>query len=236
MRKILFCDIDGTLVHGKCLYSVKDLEGIRALREAGHLVTYCTTRNQAEAYSVINHFHLPYDYLILNNGSCIEDKTGKKLHHRALSSQRGTDILRFCLNYPDFYTYFCLDESAGDYDMIGIKRYKTNDGFSEFVRIARDIRKYYGAYVNVSLNLHALIITAKNQTKASAIRTLLSLLNEKMEVFCIGDSCNDTCMFPLADKSFAFFRSESSTRAAADILVPYVYEAIPQIMTFPAYC
>lgn len=31
MQKIVFCDIDGTLVHGKQLYSVKDLEAIRQI-------------------------------------------------------------------------------------------------------------------------------------------------------------------------------------------------------------
>lgn len=31
MQKIVFCDIDGTLVHREHLYSVKDLEAIRQI-------------------------------------------------------------------------------------------------------------------------------------------------------------------------------------------------------------
>ena len=234
------------------------------MRNEGHLVVYCTTRNQAEAYSVIHHFRLPYDYLILNNGSLIENMAGQKLYHRTIPSENGMEILKSFSNYPGFSTYFCLDngqnfeiendfqipiqkngyaskkafweaaETADAYDMVGIKQSKTNARFSEFVRIASDIKQYYGAHISVSLNsLHSLIITAGNQTKASAMMALLSLLDKNMEVFCIGDSCNDICMFPHSEQSFAFFRSSRLTKSSADMLVPNVHEAIRQIMCFP---
>lgn len=216
MRKILFCDIDGTLVHGDSLYSLRDWEALGRMRKAGHLIVYCTARNRREAYSVIQRFHLPYDYLILNNGSQIEDRAGLELYNHPLSHDSG------------------IAKRAEAYNMIGIKPYGKNAKLSKLVGIAGDIRQRYGAEVKVSLNTLSLAVTAKAQTKATAMVKLLSFMGQPLKVYCIGDSCNDTCMFCQADKSFAFFRSQQWVRASADALVGYVCEAVDQILDFPA--
>ena len=266
MRKILFCDIDGTLVHGDSLYSLRDWEALGRMRKAGHLIVYCTARNRREAYSVIQRFHLPYDYLILNNGSQIEDRAGLELYNHPLSHDLGMEILRFCRNYLGYYLYFqgsgektdcgirneladCVSsetEERGEkafweaakraeaYNMIGIKPYGKNAKLSKLVGIAGDIRQRYGAEVKVSLNTLSLAVTAKAQTKATAMVKFLSFMGQPLKVYCIGDSCNDTCMFCQADRSFAFFRSQQWVRASADALVGYVCEAVDQILDFPA--
>ena len=87
MQKIVFCDLDKTLIFGNHLHSPKDLESLRKFRRSGNLLVYCTVRNKAEADSVIRQFSLPYDYLILNNGSRIEDAYGTELFSRTIPRQ-----------------------------------------------------------------------------------------------------------------------------------------------------
>lgn len=106
MNKILFCDIDGTLLHRNHLYSLKDWEGLREMREAGCLIVYSTARNRLEAYDVLRRFHLPYDYLILNNGSRIENAWGEELYSQTIPGKTGVEILRFCQKYRGFGIYF----------------------------------------------------------------------------------------------------------------------------------
>ena len=84
MQKILFCDLDKTLIFGNHLHSPKDLESLREFQRSGNLLVCCTARNKAEADSVIQKFSLPYDYLILNNGSRIEDAYGTELFSRTI--------------------------------------------------------------------------------------------------------------------------------------------------------
>lgn len=233
MRKILFCDIDGTLVHSDSLYSLRDWEALGRMRKAGHLIVYCTARNRREAYSVIQRFHLPYDYLILNNGSQIEDRAGLELYNHPLSHDLGMEILRFCRNYLGYYLYF---QGSGEKTDCGIRNELADCVSSETEE--RGEKAFWEtakrAEVKVSLNTLSLAVTAKAQTKATAMVKLLSFMGQPLKVYCIGDSCNDTCMFCQADKSFAFFRSQQWVRASADALVGYVCEAVDQILDFPA--
>ena len=106
MQKILFCDLDKTLIFGNHLHSPKDLESLRKIRRSGNLLVYCTVRNKAEADSVIRQFSLPYDYLILNNGSRIEDAYGTELFSRMIPAAAGMEILRLCHGFPGVCVYF----------------------------------------------------------------------------------------------------------------------------------
>lgn len=106
MKKILFSDMDGTVIDGNQLLSNKDLEMLCKMRAAGHLVVFCTGRNHLEAMTAIEQHKLPYDYLILNNGSHIICNNGVELFKRTIPQELGLKILNFCINLKDYYVYF----------------------------------------------------------------------------------------------------------------------------------
>lgn len=74
MRKILFIDVDGTLVDYENNLPQSAVRAIRQARANGHLVYICTGRSKAEVYSEI--WDIGLDGMIGGNGSYVEsDKT-----------------------------------------------------------------------------------------------------------------------------------------------------------------
>ena len=263
MQKILFCDIDRTLIFDNHLHSLKELESLREFHQSGNLLVYCTARNKAEADFVIRQFSLPYDYLILNNGSRIEDAYGTELFSRTIPGAAGMEILRLCRNFAGVCVYFydpkrkkncslCNGWSDGEkgnsgkeeqerfwteangieaFDMIGIRTFGTEREIPRLVRIGSEIRYQCREEVQVTLNTLSLAVTAKDQTKGSAMEKLLTMLGKQQEVYCIGDSANDVSMFGLADTAYTFYDAAQWVKDPADEMVAYVYEAIDRILT-----
>lgn len=105
-RCILFSDMDGTILKEGKLMEKKDAEMLLELQKAGHLVAFCTGRNEFEAMTAIQKNHLRYDYLILNNGSHIMDRYGKDIYKKTIPHELGMKILEYCRTLQDCYVYF----------------------------------------------------------------------------------------------------------------------------------
>lgn len=91
-RKIVFLDVDGTLIdyEAKCPDSTK--EAVRKAREAGHKVYICTGCSKAE----ILQRDLPaLDGMIGGNGAYVEDD-GQVVMHQGLTAQQTRDIVDWC--------------------------------------------------------------------------------------------------------------------------------------------
>lgn len=91
-RKIVFLDVDGTLIdyEAKCPDSAK--EAVRKAREAGHKVYICTGCSKAE----ILQRDLPaLDGMISGNGAYVEDD-GQVVMHQGLTAQQTRDIVDWC--------------------------------------------------------------------------------------------------------------------------------------------
>lgn len=91
-RKIVFLDVDGTLIdyEAKCPDSAK--EAVRKAREAGHKVYICTGCSKAE----ILQRDLPaLDGMIGGNGAYVEDD-GHVVMHQGLTAQQTRDIVDWC--------------------------------------------------------------------------------------------------------------------------------------------
>lgn len=91
-RKIVFLDVDGTLIdyEAKCPDSAK--EAVRKAREAGHKVYICTGCSKAE----ILQRDLPaLDGMIGGNGAYVEDD-GQVVMHQGLTAQQTRDIVDWC--------------------------------------------------------------------------------------------------------------------------------------------
>ncbi|MBM7268142.1 HAD family hydrolase [Streptococcus sp. 2018037] len=84
MRKIIFLDVDGTLVDYHNRIPESAVRAIRQARENGHLVCVCTGRSRAEMQPEL--WEIGLDGMIGGNGSYVEYQ-GKVVMHQLISKE-----------------------------------------------------------------------------------------------------------------------------------------------------
>lgn len=82
MSKIVFLDVDGTLVDYENHLPASAVTAIRKAREHGHRVYICTGRSRAEVYPEL--WNIGLDGMIGGNGSYVED-SGAVVMHRLIT-------------------------------------------------------------------------------------------------------------------------------------------------------
>mgnify|MGYP001194248245 CR=1 FL=1 len=82
MKKVVFLDVDGTLVDYENRIPKSAIEAIRKARKNGHKVYICTGRSKAEVYQEL--WDIGLDGMIGGNGSYIEDN-GNIVMHKVLT-------------------------------------------------------------------------------------------------------------------------------------------------------
>lgn len=90
MDKILFIDVDGTLVDYENNLLESAVEAIRETRKKGNLVFICTGRSRAEVYQ--NIWDIGIDGMIGGNGSYVE-YDGKVIMHQKISEKECVEIV-----------------------------------------------------------------------------------------------------------------------------------------------
>lgn len=78
MGKIIFLDVDGTLVDYENRLPESAVRAVRKARENGHRVYICTGRSKAEVYSEL--WDIGLDGMIGGNGSYVEDRDHVVMH------------------------------------------------------------------------------------------------------------------------------------------------------------
>lgn len=78
MRKILFLDVDGTIVDYENNLPISAIEAIQSARAKGHLVYVCTGRSKAEMPAEI--WQIGFDGMIGGNGSYVEYENQVLMH------------------------------------------------------------------------------------------------------------------------------------------------------------
>ncbi len=90
MRKILFLDVDGTIVDYSTNIPASAVEAIQKARANGHLVYLCTGRSKAEIYPDL--WAIGFDGMIGGNGSYVEHHD-EVLMDQHLTLEDGTQIV-----------------------------------------------------------------------------------------------------------------------------------------------
>ncbi len=85
MNKILFIDVDGTLVDYEGRIPESAVSAIRAARKNGHRVYICTGRSKAEVYAPL--WDIGLDGMIGGNGSYVEDRENVLMHKLITADQ-----------------------------------------------------------------------------------------------------------------------------------------------------
>ena len=90
MSKLIFLDVDGTLVDYHNRIPESAIKAIRQVREKGHLVYVCTGRSKAEMQPEL--WEIGLDGMIGGNGSYVEHH-GQVLMHQLISKEDATKIV-----------------------------------------------------------------------------------------------------------------------------------------------
>lgn len=90
MRKIIFLDVDGTLVDYHNRIPESAIRAIRQARENGHMVYVCTGRSRAEMQPEL--WEIGLDGMIGGNGSYVEHQ-GQVVMHQLLSEEDSRAIV-----------------------------------------------------------------------------------------------------------------------------------------------
>lgn len=259
MKKILYSDMDGTIINLTDVKHPRDKEMLHTLQEHGHLVAFNTGRNFQEALFCIQKFNFPYDYLVLNNGAHIVDSQGKEIFKKVIPGHVGKQIIEHCLTIPDLWIFFYngvrtfgyLNGKTYEHGIHGsvllpdydfIEEYKkvlefdiiainqVDEGIDKLLEIQEYISNYFRNDAAGCLNVHYLDITAANCSKGSGVLALKELLGENLESYCIGDSFNDISMFEVSDHSYTFNHVHEDIYQHANKQVDFVYEVVEDML------
>lgn len=258
MKKIIFSDIDGTLYNKGELRNPKDQEYIKLLHENGHYFSFCTGRNESEMNHISKDFD--YDYAILNNGATVIDNKGNNLYEKKIPGEIGKKILDYLLeNYPHLIISFydgketMSIENGKTYrfhahDFVELPDYNFKEGYQKMesfdiicafnqnednkdvLNIQKYINDNYSKDAQGTLNVHYLDITASHCTKGTGLKHLVSLFDEDIESYCIGDSFNDISMFHEANKPYTFNHVADEIKQHTFKQVDYVYQVMEDML------
>lgn len=110
MKKILFSDLDGTIISRDHALHKHNLEALKELQRQGHLVALCTGRNNIDILPTLKQIAIPYDYLVLCNGAYIVDKDGQIIYEKDIEQMSGREMLEEFSKEDRLVTYFCDGE------------------------------------------------------------------------------------------------------------------------------
>lgn len=109
MSKIIFLDVDGTLVDYDNQIPTSAITAIQEAQSKGHKIYVCTGRSRAEMQAEI--WEIGIDGMIGGNGNYIESD-GEVIFHNCLSLEQCTDIVDYLNNHR---LSFYLESNSGLY-------------------------------------------------------------------------------------------------------------------------
>lgn len=259
MKKILFSDMDGTIINEKEVKHPRDKEMLEELQKQGHLIAFNTGRNFQEALFSVESHQFPYDYLVLNNGAHIVSKDGKELFKKMIPGDVGKHIIEYCMKieglwvffYNGFKTFGYYNGRTYEHTENGMEEIREYDfckeylkateydiiainqedgGIKEILEVQAYIQDHFGKDATSCLNVRYLDITAAGCSKGSGVLTLNQLLNEEVETYCIGDSFNDISMFEVSDYAYTFHDVSKEIHQHASKQVGYVYHVVEDML------
>lgn len=255
--KILFCDLDGTLVDkNNDSLSNRNIEMMHKLKEKGYLLALCTGRSLPELKNIEKH-QFPFDYYVLTNGGHILDSNHNTLLEKSIKKEVAVDIIKYGASYKDMWvmmsdghqTYIGKNnvtmnhgKSNEELDIPFVELYNQTDTFQVVAfnqdNMERDqigdcyhyIQENYSDDVEAFYNLHFLDVSPKGCSKGTGIVNLLEMLPEHYESYGIGDSFNDLPMFEVVDHAYTFNQSVEEVKSAVEGCVDYVYNVIEDML------
>lgn len=249
MKKIVFFDIDGTIIdtfHGKNDISPAVKQAIHKLQSLGHYVFIATGR----PYAFISHelWDFGFDGFVLSNGAQVvlngktiyEDKMDKAFvkvlanelnahdiqyvlegSHHSYIRQGSQRLVNICesINVP-------LEMIKRDYDIDKVEVYKA-EIFCDNEKIEKHCKEVVNQYPDYgyyySINGCLLEVFAKRNHKAKGIEKTLEILNiPTQNSYAFGDGENDIEMLKTVGCGIAMGNASDHVKSFADIVTDTV--------------
>lgn len=250
MKKIIFFDIDGTLIHyqGK-INKIPEtvIHQMNRLKKAGYLLFIASGR----PFSFINHTITSYDFdgYILSNGAHVEYKNNL-LFHRPIENTKAKKLVTKLKSlqceyvietknksyldpsYKELYDFFIscdINESLlvhnFDEDLV------IDEALKLEVNAGEDIRDELESYIKGKFNYdshgtkNAFEIYALDVTKAVGVTKVLEHFNiDSQNSYAFGDGLNDLEMLQEVGTGIAMGNAVEEVKAVADKVCGHVEE------------
>ena len=250
MTKIFATDFDGTLYFHDDPEPIRaaDLEAIRAFQESGGLFGACTGR-PVRALTVQTMGIVPFDFYIALTGGTVFDRDlnpiyvrelprelVRELHARYAPQAKGGVALVCAAN--DYWALGDIDtqgwpiswaptfdDLTGPFQGIGME----TETVEAAEQLAAEVNATYGADACAYVNLASIDILPAGCSKGTGLARAAEHYGASL-TGGIGDSFNDLPLIEAAEVGYTFHRCDPGMRAAADVLVDSVAEALSDFM------
>lgn len=244
--KVIFFDIDGTLISRAGVVPESVPPVIEKLRTRGNLAFICSGRTKVlvQAAGLSN---IEFDGVISGCGSLIEYRD-EVLFYRTIPAElaihalkifkankiipvlEGRDFMYFDENDLLFENYGAMLKSILGDKMLSISDNFGRWQFSKFLcAAATNISDIDGCVAALSKdfdfkihneNLFEMVV--KNVNKGSAIELVREKLGlARKDIFCVGDSANDVDMFRVSGTAVAMANAPTAVKNAADFVTDF---------------
>lgn len=193
MAKIIVSDFDDTLY---TMDFLRNIEIVQNFVQKGNYFILATEESYPKIWSEIENFHIPFSFLIGEDGATIHDFHGNLIMQKYMDPIQANHIFQYLQKQKAFYEIwydngkdYVTHIENGVYKIIAKpKKYKKME------EIIAKCEKLYPDFRFLMVD-HWLQITDKKSTKANAIDYLLHEYQmDENQVYVVGDQANDVEM------------------------------------------
>lgn len=242
-QKVVFFDIDGTLLHEGSYIPPSTISAIQALRDNGIETFIATGRGPAMLSDIPERVGI--DSLVCYNGQIVVHK-GEIVYRNTLSKDALGRLTTHATSNDHTLVYLGQDrggaskpddaivkQSLGELDM-PIPRYEPNFHAEEDVYqtllycTPEDEHHYLDAYHEfdfIRWHPHAMDVINKGASKADGIRHFIEVNGYRLEnTYAFGDALNDLAMLQYVGTGIAMGNARSEAKEVADFVTKSILE------------
>jgi HAD superfamily hydrolase (TIGR01484 family) len=209
-----FSDYDGTInVNHNDIIEQQDLEFINEWIDDGNKLVIATGRMNHEILGVLKQNAIPFDYLVMNNGACVYDKSNNLISHLTIPMAARKEIVTILTEWKDrFAMSYCIENTRTDLTSVYTKEIEE----SEFLR-------QYAPHHNNLTVANVIEVMNADVSKAHGIKIIEDMHNlDSANIFTSGDGENDIEMLAHTKHSFAMDTADDVVKKTASHVIARV--------------
>ena len=225
-RKLIALDIDGTLLSSQRKPLDSTMKALKALREAGHLVTIATGRSRLLAGDVIHQLGCS-NYIICNGSAGFLDH--EQVYKHTLDREALTRMIEFASAREVDIMLFGLDsfgQQAPEYEEDYFSKHEVYQGCAFYDQsMDEEFQAAFPEFRLVRWHENSVDIIPNPGSKAQTILALAKKVGIKPEnIVTFGDGNNDIEMLNLAGTGVAMGNAGDNLKQVADYITTHVDE------------